>query len=138
LYRKSSTGRDTYQGDNIVSESVIWGERTKTLDAAHGQWPHILLEFGIPYDALNGKHQACPACGGKDRFRFDDRHGDGDYYCSGCDPGKGISLVAKVNGWDYAEAAKRIDERIGNKPRPKSYQHTPVKQSASVPLEETF
>jgi Zinc-binding domain of primase-helicase len=64
----------------------------------------------VPATALNGKHQACPACGGKDRFRFTDRKGDGDYFCNGCGAGKGISLVAKVNGWSYPEAAKRIDE----------------------------
>jgi putative DNA primase/helicase len=68
----------------------------------------------------NGKHQPCPACGGKDRFRFTDRDGDDDYYCSGCDPGKGISLVANVNGWTYPEAAKRIDEFIGNEPKRKA------------------
>jgi putative DNA primase/helicase len=82
----------------------------KTLDTAYGLWREILPRFGVPATALNGKHQACAACGGKDRFRFTDRHGDGDYFCNGCGAGKGISLVAKVNDWDYPEAAKRIDE----------------------------
>jgi hypothetical protein len=86
----------------------------RTLDAAHGLWPDILTSFGIPPSALGGKHHPCPSCGGKDRFCFTDRHGDGDYYCNGCGAGKGISLVMKVNGWDYAEAAKRVDEIIGN------------------------
>ena len=109
--------RDTDQRGDVGKELVIRGMRPRTSDAAHGRWRQILPSFGVPYSALNGKHHPCPACGGKDRFRFTDRHGDGDYYCSGCDPGKGIGLVAKVNGWDYAEAAKRIDELIGNEPR---------------------
>jgi Zinc-binding domain of primase-helicase len=123
LYRKSSTGRDTF-GNDIYSEEVSYCDsrepRTKTLEAAHGRWRWILTSFGIPQSALNGKEQPCPACGGRDRFVFDDRHGDGDYFCRRCDAGKGISLVAKVNGWSYAEAAKRVDELIGNQPRPMS------------------
>jgi DNA-binding MarR family transcriptional regulator len=108
----------TDQREGILdSDSLYWarGKRTRTLDAAHGLWPDILTSFGVSPTALNGKHHPCPACGGKDRFRFTDRNGDGDYYCSGCDPGKGISLVAKVNGWSYAEAARRVDEMIGNR-----------------------
>ena len=107
----------TDQREDIYSELVIRGRRPRTSDATNGRWRQILPSFGIPYSALDGKHHPCPACGGKDRFRFTDRHGDGDYYCSGCDPGKGIGLVAKVNGWTYAQAAKRIDEMIGNQPR---------------------
>jgi hypothetical protein len=109
--------KETYQEVSPRERSSLCGGSTKTLEAAHGLWRRILLEFGVPYGALTGKHQPCPACGGKDRFRYDDRHGDGDYYCNVCGPGKGISLVAKVNGWSYAEAARRIDELIGNKGR---------------------
>jgi Zinc-binding domain of primase-helicase len=107
-----------YQGKDSDSDSVVHCESPrrfteslpKTLDTAYGLWREILPRFGVPATALNGKHQACPACGGKDRFRFTDRKGDGDYFCNGCGAGKGISLVAKVNGWSYPEAAKRIDE----------------------------
>jgi hypothetical protein len=111
----SGNSLSPFQEKNIAGfEPVSWGKRTKTLDAACGQWRHILVEFGIPHGALDGKHHPCPSCGGKDRFRFTDRSRDGDYYCSGCGPGKGINLVAKVNGWDYAEAAKQVDELIDN------------------------
>ena len=114
--------KETYQGGKENSEErsslrkgigrTRTGRTRTTLDAAHGHWQEILPDLGVPHRALNGKHQPCPACGGKDRFRFTDRHGDGDYFCSGCGAGKGVSLIAKVNGWDYAEAAKRIDELI--------------------------
>jgi hypothetical protein len=115
----SGISDSTYQEVILDSDSLYWarGNRTKTLDAACGSWPNILTHFGVSPHTVNGKHHACPACGGKDRFRFTDRHHDGDYFCSGCGPGKGISLVAKVNGWDYAEAASRVDEFIGNKAR---------------------
>jgi len=87
---------------------------TKTLEVSHGRWREILPQLGISPKALNGKNQPCPNCGGEDRFNYTDRQGDGDYYCRGCGPGKGISLVAKVNGWTYAEAARRVDEIVGN------------------------
>lgn len=91
-------------------------QKTRTLDSAHGRWREILPALGVSMAVLNGKHHPCPACGGKDRFRFHDRESDGDYYCSQCGAGKGVSLVAKVNGWDYGEAAKHVDEYIGNQP----------------------
>jgi phage/plasmid primase-like uncharacterized protein len=40
--------------------------------------------------------------------------------------GKGIRLVMKVNGWSCAEAAKRIDELIGNEPRVRSAEIVPA------------
>ena len=100
--------------------------RERTLDAAHGRWREILPMFGVPATILNGKHHPCPACGGKDRFRFHDRNGNGDYYCAGCGAGKGVKLISIVNGWNYGEAARKVDEYIGtcnresygNKPRP--------------------
>jgi putative DNA primase/helicase len=33
-------------------------------------WPRVLAQLGIPESALRNKHSPCPACGGKDRFRF--------------------------------------------------------------------
>jgi hypothetical protein len=108
--------RGTDQEEGLERGKRVLELRPKTSDASHGQWRSILTRFGTPATSLDGKHHPCPACGGKDRFRFTDRHGDGDYYCSGCDPGKGIGLVAKVNGWTYAEAAKAVDELIGNQP----------------------
>ncbi|HEY2212306.1 MAG TPA: toprim domain-containing protein [Bradyrhizobium sp.] len=86
------------------------------MQAAHGRWREILPLLGVPSIFLNGKHQPCPACGGKDRARFDDRHGDGDYFCGQCGAGKGISLLMKCNGWDFVTAARCVDEIIGNLP----------------------
>ena len=35
----------------------------------------------------------CPMCGGKDRFRFDDKGGRGTWICSQCGAGDEIELV---------------------------------------------
>ncbi|ELW7338012.1 DNA primase, partial [Yersinia enterocolitica] len=41
---------------------------------ARGKWDFILDALAISHSK---QHSPCPACGGKDRFRFDDRQGAG-------------------------------------------------------------
>jgi len=55
----------------------------------------------------------CPICGGKDRFRFDDKRGEGTYYCGQCGAGTGIILLRKLHGWDHKTACGHVDEIIG-------------------------
>jgi len=102
-----------------------------TVDRARGRWREILPALGVESRFLTGKHLPCPACGGADRFRFDDRSKDGDYFCSQCGAGKGVSLLMKVKGWDFATAAKRVDEIIGKAPaipRQEVREHLPDKR----------
>ena len=40
--------------------------------AAQYRWPEIHTALGIDPRYLKNKHQPCPACGGKDRFRYAD------------------------------------------------------------------
>ena len=47
-------------------------------DRARGRWPGILTALGVPAKALRNRHGPCPVCGGKDRFRFDDKGGAGN------------------------------------------------------------
>lgn len=42
---------------------------------AAGQALAILRSVGVTETHLNGKHQACPACGGKDRFQWNKKKG---------------------------------------------------------------
>jgi putative DNA primase/helicase len=81
-------------------------------DRARGRWKGILPALGVPMKFMNGKHQACPMCGGKDRARFDNKDGDGTYFCTNCGAGDGIKLVMEVNGCDFKEAAKKIEAII--------------------------
>lgn len=89
-----------------------------------GRWHGVLPELGVPSGFLNGKNQPCPLCGGKDRARFDDKDGTGSYFCNQCGAGDGISLVMKINGWQFKEAAQKIEAVIGSvepsKPKPKA------------------
>jgi putative DNA primase/helicase len=84
-----------------------------TIDRARGRWKEILSQLGIDSRFLQNRHGPCPLCGGKDRFRFDDRDGSGSYYCNQCGPGPGIMLIRKLHGWDHATACGEIDRIIG-------------------------
>jgi len=76
-------------------------------------WPHVLAQLGVPESALRNRHGPCPACGGKDRFRFDNKRGRGDYICGQCGAGDGFRLLERVHGWPFAEARKRVIEAAG-------------------------
>jgi putative DNA primase/helicase len=86
----------------------------KTLEAAKGKWKGILMHFGIAEAFLQNRHMACPLCGGKDRFRYDDKDGAGSYFCSQCGAGSGIKLLMQYKGWDFKTAAAEIDKVVGN------------------------
>lgn len=79
-----------------------------TAGRAKNQWRHVFqsLSIEVPDSASVAAH--CPACGGKDRFRFDDQEGRGTYICNQCGAGDGLSLVQKVNGCNATEAAKMV------------------------------
>ena len=93
-----------------------------TVERATGRWREILPQLGIDTRFLTNKHGPCPLCGGRDRFRWDDRNGTGSYYCNQCGPGPGVMLVRKLRGWDHATACRAIDEIIGRDPPPRREQ----------------
>lgn len=81
---------------------------------AVSKWYDILTTLGVDEKFLTGKHTPCPVCGGKDRFRFDDKDGLGTWYCNQCQPqaGDGIKLIQKVFGLNFRDALERIDKVI--------------------------
>lgn len=79
-----------------------------------GRWPQVLEGLGIDAAYLRKKKQGpCPACGGRDRFSFDDRKGRGDFICRGCGAGDGFELVMRVLRCDFATARRRVLETAG-------------------------
>ena len=51
---------------------------TNGITAALGRWSDLLAALGgLEPAQLNGRHQPCPLCGGRDRYRFDDLQGSG-------------------------------------------------------------
>jgi putative DNA primase/helicase len=87
-----------------------------TVERARGRWREILTKLGVEERFLHNRHGPCPACGGKDRFRFDDRDGEGTYYCNQCGAGTGLILLRKLHGWTHKEACDAVDEIIGKSP----------------------
>jgi putative DNA primase/helicase len=90
----------------------------ETLERARHRWREILPQLGIETRFLSTKHGPCPLCGGKDRYRFDDKDGSGSYYCNRCGPGAGVILLRKLHGWDFKTACNEIDGIIGTEAAP--------------------
>jgi len=86
----------------------------KTTDAARGKWRGILLQLGMDEKHLTGKHAACPMCGGSDRFRFDNKDGNGTWICNQCGAGTGMDLAKAHLGQEFKDAARAVDEILGN------------------------
>jgi hypothetical protein len=74
----------------------------------------IMAALGI--EVGTGKHRRCPICGGKDRFRFDNKEGRGTWFCNQCDPqsGDGFSLVQNFFQCDFIRAAERVSDVLGH------------------------
>lgn len=81
---------------------------------AQGRWPFILSSLGIQV-RTDGRHSPCPACGGKDRFRFDNKNEKGTWFCNQCTPkaGDGFGLVMKTKNIPFGEALTLVAEVLG-------------------------
>jgi putative DNA primase/helicase len=109
----------------------------RIFELANGHWPAILGALaGLTTEQLTDKHQPCPLCGGKDRYRFDDQDGTGSWFCNQCGGpsetgggGSGIELLMRRTGWTFKEAAQRVEQHLGVTPqRPEP----PIKGAESV------
>ncbi|MDR6295414.1 phage/plasmid primase-like uncharacterized protein [Pantoea dispersa] len=84
----------------------------ETATAAANRWPMVLSQLGIDVPRSPRQHAPCPACGGKDRFRFDDK-GRGSFFCNQCGAGDGLDLIQKVNQCGTTEAARMAADVLG-------------------------
>lgn len=87
-------------------------------DQARGRWHAILTQLGVDEKALSGKHGPCPiaGCGGKDRWRWDNKDDSGSFFCTQCGAGSGINLVMLLRGLDFKDAAKLVREMLPSAP----------------------
>jgi len=81
--------------------------------AASGRWEIILPALGVREQFLRRRHGPCPACGGRDRFRFDDKHGSGSFYCSRCGAGDGFKLIQLVYDFGTRESLQLVAGALG-------------------------
>ena len=90
-------------------------------DSARNRWQDILSGLGgLSSEQLTDKHQPCPLCGGEDRYRFDDKDGDGTWFCNQCGGrshsgggAKGLELLMRLQNWDFKTAVKNIENYLG-------------------------
>lgn len=106
------------KGDVFGRSQPVWSDDVHT--AAKGRWPHILAELGVPSERLRDRHGPCPGCGGRDRYRFDNREGRGTFVC-GQGGGKllsgdGFALLQHVHGWDFKTALAEVAAVVGIQP----------------------
>lgn len=89
--------------------------RQTTKQRAQGKWTGIISHI-CGEQATSRKHGPCPICGGKDRYRYDNKNGNGDWYCNVCGVGDGFRLLQETLGVDFAEAARQVDRLIATVP----------------------
>jgi hypothetical protein len=99
-------------GDGESQIQRGWYEAEDVREAARGRWFDVLCRFGVPGELLGGRHGPCPGCGGRDRFRFDDRNGEGSFICSqgGGEllSGDGLACLAHAKGWEWKRAVEEV------------------------------
>lgn len=111
----------------------------KITDLARGHWPQILGALaGLSSDQLTDRHQPCPLCGGRDRYRFDDQDGSGSWFCNQCGGpqqsgggGTGMELLMRRTGWTFKEAVERVEQHLGIT-KPTRFPQPPTKGAESV------
>lgn len=85
-------------------------------EIATGRWYYILSALGVAENFLADKHGPCPICGGKDRYRWDDKEGRGTWICNQCGSGDGYELLQRLNHWTFREALDNVRRVVGDAP----------------------
>ncbi|EGG9814454.1 hypothetical protein ID007_004315 [Salmonella enterica] len=97
---------------------------TEIKASARGRWHDVLSRCGISLPP-GKRHGECPICGGtpdanrkkkgpSDRFRLDDKGGNGTWVCSRCGSGDAIDLICKSQGINTGAALKLLNDVLGN------------------------
>lgn len=107
----------------------------KISDHARGHWPQIIGQILGEQYTNKRKHTGCPSTGecgkGTPRFRFSDKHGNGNFFCH-CSEGKsdGFDLLTCARGYDFASACRDVESVIGPCPNDG--------ETVSQPIEKTW
>lgn len=96
-------------------------QKEDVLPYMKGLWRDALQSIcGLHNDVFNLKHQSCPHCGGKDRFRWTDKlssDGDGGAICNGCGNDSGVGWMMKLTGEPYSEVINILGRFLGKIPQ---------------------
>lgn len=99
---------DCWKGNYVFNPDGD-GPIDRALREFNGAWRQTLEGYGCRLPS-GRNHGPCPVCGGKDRFRFDDKDGRGTWFCGQCDPqsGGGLLLLSRYLGKPTIEVAKEL------------------------------
>ena len=101
----------------------------KVAETAIGQWPEILMSFGIPFRPKE-KNGPCPRCGGQDRSHFKQRAGKVMLYCRHCETHWGDQLLLELAfGGDFARMCQELGDYLHCQPEERRNQ---VRTQAAV------
>lgn len=123
------------QREDPLLGGMIMGNVANSWDARDlhaalaGRWSELLPELGIAPEFLRNRHGPCPACGGRDRYRFDDRDGRGTFYCSHCGAGDGFKLLQLVHNWDFPTTCRELTQAAGLEAEEPLHQQPPQRRS---------
>lgn len=86
----------------------------RTVDLVRHHIPAVLEMYGMP-PITGGRHYAgeCPMCGGKGKFRIDNKDNSGSWVCV-CGAGDIWKLLIETTGKDFKTLANEIDRQFGN------------------------
>lgn len=84
----------------------------------HDPWAEALSECGINRGLLIKKGTPCPACGGTDRFTYDNHFAKGDSFCRSCGHMTAIDLLMKAKNIEAGDALKQLREAGAPIPKP--------------------
>jgi ribosomal protein L37AE/L43A len=115
------------------ARSDWWNELTAQ---CRNHWREILIKLGIPSSFLSGRDCPCPMCGGKDRFRFSDRNGEGTWYCRGCGQERGqggFKLAMRFRNTSAIETRELIEAIVGADAKPPKPKRAAFDGPASMP-----
>lgn len=105
----------TFNKPNNGSMPMLTAELVR--QQAQGKWHMILHSLGYHVSSNPKEHTPCPACGGKDRFRFDDIEGKGTWLCSqggkGQVSGDGLSFLIDHVGMRPNQAQQAVASVLG-------------------------
>lgn len=80
-------------------------------DQCRGRWADILAQLGFAEEIFSGKHQACPECGGKDRFRWNREKEFG--ICNQCGDHQPVNMAMAHLQLPFRDTVAKIRTVIG-------------------------
>ena len=105
---------------------------------ARGNWAMIFNSLGYHVSNKPKEHTPCPHCGGKDRFRFDDKDGKGTWICSqggqGMASGDGLGFLTDHVGMSLFDAQQAVASVLGMTAPPMIQAHPQAPQMANKNL----